>query len=73
YLADVGVMIKDKKDTAILETVSEGPFLWVNLPVGTYKISASTAKVSKSEKITVKKTGLTTRYFHLDVVENNEQ
>jgi hypothetical protein len=41
YLADVRVSIADAKGARVLDTVAEGPFLFVKLPPGTYRISAS--------------------------------
>jgi len=40
YLTDVHVRIVDKQGNTLLETVSKGPFLLVNLQPGTYVIEA---------------------------------
>ena len=40
YLTDVAVRVADKQGNTLLETVSKGPFLLVNLQPGTYVIEA---------------------------------
>lgn len=41
YLSDVIVKILDQKDETILITVSNGPWLFVDLPTGIYHLEAS--------------------------------
>jgi hypothetical protein len=48
YLADIKVKIQDAHKNIVLETVAEGPYLFVNLPQGRYTI---TAVYNKDEKI----------------------
>ena len=38
YIADARVEIRDQQGNAVLDTTSEGPFLLVRLPSGTYKL-----------------------------------
>ena len=40
YVANVKVKITNGKGKTVLDTVSEGPWLYVKLPAGKYKISA---------------------------------
>lgn len=40
YLADVNVKIQDANHNVVLETVTEGPYLFLNLPKGRYSVSA---------------------------------
>jgi hypothetical protein len=40
YLADVNVKIQDAHHNVVLETVTEGPYLFLNLPKGKYSVSA---------------------------------
>jgi hypothetical protein len=40
-LSDVIVKVMDQKNQTILVTVSNGPWLFIDLPTGTYKIEAS--------------------------------
>lgn len=39
YLSNVNVQIRDSHHRTVLDTVAEGPFLYVNLPSGAYTIS----------------------------------
>jgi len=48
YLADINVKIQDAHQNVILETVTEGPYLFVKLPQGRYMI---TAVYNKDEKV----------------------
>jgi hypothetical protein len=41
YLSDVGVKILGQKDQSIFTTVSNGPWLFINLPPGTYCLEAN--------------------------------
>ena len=40
YLADVGVVIKDSAGNTVLNTVSQGPWFYAQLPAGTYTVTA---------------------------------
>lgn len=55
YIADVKVKIKDAKDNLILDVVTDGPFLLVNLPNGNYQIMADFHNVVKSRKVKINK------------------
>lgn len=67
YLADVNVSIADKQGDTVLDTHSVGPVLLVKLEPGTYSVTSSTgaSTESKTIKLAVYKTGLTTHYIHL--------
>jgi hypothetical protein len=41
YTADVPVTITDSKGATVLQTTTNGPYLLVKLPPGTYKISST--------------------------------
>lgn len=57
YLSDVRVRVADDKGTVLLDTVAQGPFLFVALAPGHYKIVADTANkaIEKSANVTDKK------------------
>lgn len=40
FLADVHVTVKDNEDRVVVDTVTEGPWLIMNLPHGTYNVLA---------------------------------
>ena len=41
YLADIAVTIKNDRGKVVLQTTSEGPFLYVKIPAGRYTVSAT--------------------------------
>jgi hypothetical protein len=53
YIADVTVKINDAKDNLILDVVTEGPFLLVDLPSGSYQITAEFHNVIKTRKVKI--------------------
>lgn len=55
YIADVKVQIKDAKEKLILDVVTDGPFLLVNLPNGRYEIMAEYNEVVKTRKVKIDK------------------
>jgi hypothetical protein len=57
FLADIKVQIKDGSGKTVLDTVSEGPFLQVKMPVGKYSISAGSEGVFKTQSIQVSAAG----------------
>src|SRR6185369_2788613 len=69
YLADVSVNIADRKVHTVVSTNSVGPILLVKLQPGAYTVSSSTDKETKTRKIVVKNTGLSTYYIHLNASE----
>jgi hypothetical protein len=56
YLSDVAVKVWDQNDKIILTTVSNGPWLFINLPSGTYHLDASfKGNEKKISKVNIKK------------------
>jgi hypothetical protein len=53
YVADVKVTIVDASNRVVLDTVSEGPWLLVRLPPGTYQVGASLGGRAESRRVTV--------------------
>lgn len=54
YLADVKVMISDQKGKPVLDTVSTGPMLLVDLPPGQYRLNAEYKGNTQSQAMSVK-------------------
>ena len=54
YLASVPVSIHDAGGSLMLNTVTEGPYLLVNLAPGTYNVSARYADIEKTLKVDLK-------------------
>lgn len=55
YLADVGVKVTDEKGNVVLSQVSDGPYLYLQLPDGVYTITARYQGVDKMQKMGVSK------------------
>lgn len=55
YLADVTVSLQDAKQQEVLQVLTDGPFLFVNLPNGKYTINASYRGVKKTQQVTITK------------------
>jgi hypothetical protein len=53
YIADVRIHIKDAQDNLVLEVVTEGPFLLVDLPSGSYQMTADFRHDIKSRNIKI--------------------
>lgn len=53
YLADIPVTIKDAQGQVVLETTSDGPFLYVKLPPGRYTVSAAHAGKTRTAAVYV--------------------
>jgi len=70
YLADVDVIIQDRKGNTVISTDSVGPILLVKLKPGTYTVSSSTDRETTTRKIAVSNTGLSTYYIHLNASES---
>lgn len=53
YLSDIDTHIRTARGAAVLAVVSEGPLLYVRLPSGSYRVSASYNGEAKQATITV--------------------
>jgi hypothetical protein len=51
YFADVKVKVNDAKGKAVLDTVSEGPCFFAQLPPGSYTVNAQNKGVARTQKI----------------------
>ncbi len=70
YLADIGVLIRDQKGNTVVNTTSGGPILLINLRPGTYLVSSTIAGETKTQRVTVRGSGLSTHYVHLHSTES---
>ena len=57
YLADIPVTIKDAHGKTVLDTTSDGPFLYVKLPPGRYAVSATHAGNTRTAAVYVPRKG----------------
>ena len=53
YIADARVEIRDQQGNAVLDTTTEGPFLLVRLPPGTYKLDVQWNGAQKAATVQV--------------------
>ena len=53
FISDVKVKIKDSQKNTVLDVITEGPFLLVNLPNGKYIITAEFNNDTKQQKVNV--------------------
>ena len=53
FLADVHVTVKDSEDKTLVDTTTEGPWLILDLPHGTYNVTAEFEGHSESGDIVV--------------------
>lgn len=63
YLSDIQVVVEDITGRKLIETTSNGPWLYTNLPQGRYKIVASFSDQKKVKMVDVEKS-LNTILFH---------
>lgn len=70
YLADVKVLIKDRKGNEVVNTDSVGPVLLLKLKPGVYTVSSTTNKETKSQKVTVRNKGTSSYYVHINAAES---
>ncbi len=54
YLSDVDVTILGPKNTVLLNTKSDGPFMLVKLPSGHYQVQATLNGVTQQQAVTIK-------------------
>jgi hypothetical protein len=73
YMADTRVVIENEKGEEVLNMRAPGPWLYVQLPPGTYNVTASFEGNSKTIKnIPVSKSQQISRIFHWDVAGEPE-
>jgi hypothetical protein len=64
YLADIRVVVEDSKGEKVFEADSPGPILYVKLPAGNYRVTASFQGTSLRKSVLVKDKRLRDAYFY---------
>jgi hypothetical protein len=57
YLADIPVVIRDQKGNTVLDAVAQGPWMLVELPAGTYTVTATAYEQPKQQVVYVNQSG----------------
>jgi hypothetical protein len=63
YLADVDVKVTDSSGKTVIDGVSDGPWLYAQLPAGRYTADASYGGKTMTKRFSVNKSGQMTTYF----------
>ncbi len=53
FTADANVKLIDRHGAVVLETKTEGPFLWVKAPPGAYRLQTTLNGMTKEQRVTV--------------------
>jgi uncharacterized protein YigE (DUF2233 family) len=73
YLADVGLVITNKKGEEVVNTSAGAPWFYVQLPPGKYDVKATFAGQTKTiSNISVSNSRQTSRMFHWDLPSEPE-
>jgi hypothetical protein len=70
YLGDVSVIVTNGKGVAVFESTTDGPWLLVNLPTGSYTLKAISGGVSQSQKINIGKNARRELTMYWNVIDN---
>ena len=66
YLADVLVTIRDSKKQVVFNRRLEGPWLFINLPLGTYQVEAALDGKAQTRTTTIHRGDLHQAFFYFD-------
>ncbi|HSH06256.1 MAG TPA: carboxypeptidase regulatory-like domain-containing protein [Burkholderiales bacterium] len=66
YLADVAVRVEDASGRALLDALSDGPWLYARLAPGRYRLRAAYAGVEQTRAFQVRAGGHTELYLYWD-------
>lgn len=66
YLADVLVTIRDSKKQTVFNARLDGPWLFINLPLGTYQVEAALNGKSQRRTTTIHRGDLHQAFFYFD-------
>ncbi len=70
YLGDSSVTVTNAKNAVIFEGTTDGPWLFMKLPAGNYKVSVKNGDVSQSQKISIGKNAHRELTMYWNVIDN---
>jgi hypothetical protein len=70
YLGDSSVMVTNAKNAVVFEGATDGPWLFMNLPAGNYKVTVKNGDVSQSQKISIEKNAHRDVTMYWNVIDN---
>lgn len=72
YLGDVAVNITNGKGAALFDSTTDGPWLLVNLPAGSYTLKATSGGVSQAQKISIGKNARRELTMYWNVIDKDD-
>jgi hypothetical protein len=72
YLGDVSVNITNRKGAPVFESTTDGPWLLVNLPAGSYTLKATSGGVSQLQKISIGQNARRELTMYWNVVDKDD-
>lgn len=72
FISGVNLLITDNRDTTFLQLDSAGPLTYVQLPPGTYRVTASFEGQSQARKVVVGGKNKSDLHFHWKGVVKND-
>jgi hypothetical protein len=69
YLSDVNVTLTDSSGAMVVQEVTKGPYLFVQLPQGSYRLKAKAESISKEMEIKAPGSGTRNYSLRFDVKE----
>lgn len=72
YLGDASVVVTNGKGATVFESTTDGPWLLVNLPAGSYTLKATSGGVSQSQKISIGKNARRELTMYWNVIDKDD-
>jgi hypothetical protein len=70
YLGDSSVTVTNAKSAVVFEGTTDGPWLFMNLPSGNYKVTVKNGDISQSQKISIGKNAHRDVTMYWNVIDN---
>jgi hypothetical protein len=70
YLGDSSVTVNNAKNAVVFQGTTDGPWLFMNLPTGNYKVTVKNGDVSQTQKISIGKNTHRDVTMYWNVIDN---